>query len=180
MVANLFGDFIKGKDYTYLPLIVQKGVLLHRQIDDYIDHHPLVTQLRLNLYKSLPKIAGIAIDLYFDHLLAKNWSKFSSHQLNDFIDGFTIYALQYENLVFSGEDFVYPEHFQTLIKTMVEHNFLKRYKYLEGLTMASTGLSKRISFENNLNEATDVFVSNEKEITTVFYQFMEDAINHFK
>src|SRR5690554_7679267 len=69
MLANLFGDFVKGKDYTYLPQIIQDGVGLHRQIDDFVDRHPLVSELRLKLYKELPKIAGIAIDLFFDHLL---------------------------------------------------------------------------------------------------------------
>lgn len=39
MIANLFGDFVKGKDYSYLPKIVQEGVFLHREIDDFIDQN---------------------------------------------------------------------------------------------------------------------------------------------
>ena len=33
------------------------------------DNHPEVKYLLRNLYPYLPKISGIAIDLYFDHLL---------------------------------------------------------------------------------------------------------------
>ena len=35
MLANLFGDFVKGRDYSYLPQIVQTGVTLHREIDNF-------------------------------------------------------------------------------------------------------------------------------------------------
>jgi acyl carrier protein phosphodiesterase len=78
MQANLFGDFVKGKDYTHLPLKLQEGVTLHRKIDHYIDHHPAVLDLVHLLHDDLPKVAAIAVDIYFDHLLAKNWSKFHS------------------------------------------------------------------------------------------------------
>jgi len=69
MNANLYGDFVKGRDYSKYPLIIQGGITLHREIDDFIDHHPLVLELLHELYAPLPKVAGIAIDLYFDHLL---------------------------------------------------------------------------------------------------------------
>ena len=68
MLANLYGDFVKGKDLTNYSAIVQKGIHLNRSIDYFIDTHPAVTELRLSLYDKLPKVAGIAIDLYFDHL----------------------------------------------------------------------------------------------------------------
>ena len=41
MYANLFGDFVKGKDLSMYSPQVQKGILLHRKIDDYIDNHPV-------------------------------------------------------------------------------------------------------------------------------------------
>jgi acyl carrier protein phosphodiesterase len=179
MVANLFGDFVKGKDYSYLPEIVQEGVLLHRQIDDYIDHHPAVTELRLDLYKELPKIAGIAIDLYFDHLLATNWSNFHENSLDQFVDTFNSHALNQNNLHFYNPKYIYPSSFIRLLKMINEHNILKRNTHLEGLSMASKGLSRSISFKNNLNTATDVFLNNEKQIESVFRIYMKDAGQKF-
>ena len=179
MLANLFGDFVKGKDYSYLPDIVQKGVLLHRQIDDFVDHHPKVTELRLKLYKDLPKIAGIAIDLYFDHLLAKNWSTYHNQQLDQFIDDFLTYALDAKHQSFSETPFNYPRRYIHLLTLIKRYDWINRYVHLEGLEMASKGLSKRISFENNLNQATGVYVENEREIQSVFEEFMIDAKNKF-
>ena len=76
MIANLFGDSVKGKKYLNYSVKIQEGILLHRKIDSYIDNHPSVKELRLNLYKDLPKVAGVAIDLYFDHLLAIHWDQY--------------------------------------------------------------------------------------------------------
>jgi len=179
MLANLFGDFVKGKDYTYLPKIVQNGVLLHRQIDDYIDNHSKVTELRLKLYSSLPKIAGIAIDLYFDHLLAKSWSVHHNQKLNHFIDDFLAYALNKKNQAFKNHSFVYPERYIHLLHLINDHNWMKRYVNIEGLEMASKGLSKRISFNNNLDQATRVFLQNEEEIQLIFNEYMKDAKQKF-
>jgi acyl carrier protein phosphodiesterase len=180
MLANLFGDFVKGKDYTYLPQIVQKGVLLHRQIDDFIDHHPHVTELRLNLYKDLPKIAGIAIDLYFDHLLAINWSSYHPQKLDAYIDKFLTYALNTNHHVFQENNFKYPPNYMHLLTFIQQHNWMKRYVNLEGIEMASKGLSKRISFDNNLGEATKVFKKFENEINAAFFDYMKDAQQFFK
>ncbi|RYM32063.1 DUF479 domain-containing protein [Brumimicrobium glaciale] len=175
MVANLFGDFIKGKDYSFLPKIVQEGVLLHRQIDDYVDHHPTVTELRLHLYNELPKIAGIAIDLYFDHLLAKDWSTYHSKSLDEFVDPFLAYTKNAKNLKFNNPKYEYPQHFINLLNAISKHNLLKRYVHLDGLAMASEGLSRRISFENNLDMAVVVFQNNEKRIEAAFEVYMKAA-----
>lgn len=179
MLANLYGDFVKGKDYTYLPDIVQKGVYLHRKIDDFIDHHPLVKEIRLKLYKELPKVAGIAMDLYFDHLLAKSWSQYHQQPLNQFIDDFFEFALQKENQTFQKINFSYPPQFIQLLTLIEEQSWIKRYKKMEGLEMASTGLSKRISFPNNLDHSNHIFLNYESDIRYVFQQYMEDAKLYF-
>ena len=180
MLANLYGDFVKGKNYTFLPEIVQKGVSLHRNIDNYIDHHPLVKEIRLKLYKELPKVAGIAIDLYFDHLLAKNWNAYHQKPLYQFVDDFFDFALQQKHLTFLNDDFKYPPQFIHLLTLMKERNWIKRYENIEGLEMASKGLSRRISFPNKLDSSELVFLNYRDEIYAVFNQYMKDAQMVFK
>lgn len=181
MVANLYGDYVKGKDYTFLPTIVQRGVKLHRRIDDFIDHHPLIIELKTELYKPLPKISGIAIDLYMDHLLAKNWGKYSTDSLDSFVNDFFKFALNKKNqtIPYSGSEFTYPPEFINLLKIIHEQQWIIRYKEIEGLIMASSGLSKRISFNNSLCKAPEVFIELEQEITDVFHNFMNAAKNEF-
>ena len=178
MLANLFGDFVKGRDYSYLPQIVQTGVTLHREIDHFIDNHPLILEI-LNsfLYKDLPKVASIAIDLYMDHLLAKNWSKYHPMDLESYEKDFFKFALNPSNQRFILDDTVYsyPAEFLGLIEIMSKKSWISQYKKIDGLKMASTGLSKRISFDNNLNEAVSIFQKRERHIENVFFKFMDDA-----
>lgn len=180
MVANLFGDFVKGRDYSYLPQIVQKGVMLHRNIDDYIDHFPEVTALRLKLYADLPKIAGIAIDLYFDHLLAKNWNTYHPQALNAYVDDFIQYISIASHLEYQENNFTYPPEFQHLLSMMKKYNWLKSYAFMEGLEKSSIGLSKRIAFENNLDEAAKVYLMYESEIENTFEIYMKAAKIKFR
>ena len=62
MYANLYGDHIKGRNFEQLPELLQKGIKLHRSIDNYIDHHPKVIDLMRQLYPELPKVTGIAMN----------------------------------------------------------------------------------------------------------------------
>lgn len=176
MVANLFGDFVKGKDYTHLPKIVQQGVYLHRQIDSFTDQHQELSKVKKVLYPTLPKITPVAIDLYLDHLLAKNWSSYHPQDLEVFSEHFFDFFFSPKRNIFNEEtDFVYPPQFVELIAIMQQRDWLNRYRNLEGLDMACSGLSKRISFPNVLYKGKSVFIEHETLITDAFRKFMKDA-----
>jgi acyl carrier protein phosphodiesterase len=167
MKANLYGDFIKGKDISHLPEKIQEGVRLHRKIDDYIDTHPAVIELLHKLYEHLPKVSGIAVDLYFDHLLAKNWKLFHKKDFEVFIYDF--YATIDDSIELFSKDF----HF--MLTKMKEINWLYSYQFMYGLEKSSEGVSSRISFPNNLSKAPEIFLKLETEITNAFHIYMEDA-----
>mgnify|MGYP002265619164 FL=1 len=176
MYANLQGDYIKGKDFSMYHETVQKGVVLHRTIDNFIDTHPAVRDLLHKLYPHLPKISGIAVDIYFDHLLAKNWNQFHTKPLREFVDAFYSFEPQFSN-EFSPE-------FKFMLSKMKEYDWLYQYQFYDGLEKACSGLSRRISFKNNLHQAPAVFRTKEKEIEQAFRLFMQDAHpfyeNYFK
>lgn len=167
MHANLFGEYVKGSDYSQYPDWVQRGIRLHRTIDHFIDHHPKVVELIRFLYTDLPRVAGIAIDLYFDHLLAKNWERFHPLPLEHFIDQF--YSYLPEHSVFDKQEFWF------VLEKMKEGNWLINYRNMDGLRFACTGLSRRISFENSLATAPDVFLQFSERIEETFGLYMEDA-----
>ncbi len=170
--ANLFGDYVKGSTYSEYPQSIRRGIRLHREIDNYIDHHPAVLDLLHHLYEYLPKVSGIAIDLYFDHLLARNWSKFHDMSYMDFINRF--YTTEPEHRQY------YSTSYLLMLDRMKHDNWLYHYQKHDGLIKACSGLSQRISFKNALSKAPDVFISEESRITRAFDLFMQDAIPHFK
>jgi acyl carrier protein phosphodiesterase len=179
MMANLYGDFFKGSHYEILPEVVEKGVHLHRDIDSFIDHHPITRAVLKPLYDLLPKVAPIALDLYFDHLLAKNWSMYHRQPLDEFVADFFDYALQVKNQHFKEKNFTYPREYLELLQIIHSSRWLTRYAQLEGIEFACSGLSQRINFPNNLNEGPTIFVENEALISASFHQYMNESIQEF-
>lgn len=172
MQYNLMGDFIKGKDLQHLDEKIQIGSTVHREIDSFIDNHPIVKELQRSLYDELPKVSSVAIDLYFDHLLAKNWSQFHTQSLLLFLETF------YAKIDLNNPHFI-PD-FQLMLSKMIEINWISHYPSLDGLDKMCNGVSRRISFENKLKEGKTVFLKHESFIEQVFWKFMDDAVSHFE
>lgn len=71
LIGNFLGDFVKGNDFSHLSEDLQQGILLHRKIDSFTDSHRDVKALREIFPKSLRRVSGICIDIWFDYLLLK-------------------------------------------------------------------------------------------------------------
>lgn len=171
MLYNLYGDFVKGSHLAHLPPKVESGIRLHREIDFYIDTHPLTLELMHALHSDLPKVSGIAIDLFFDHLLAKNWMNFHSKPLNVFLEEFYT-SIDLEKEYFSAD-------FKQMITKLIEYNWIEQYSHISGLEKACIGVSKRLSFPNTLLLGRPIFEKTEEKITQTFQQFMSEACEHF-
>jgi len=171
MYANLFGDFVKGTRLDHYPKIIQDGIFLHRSIDALIDHHTEVIRVKRLFYNELPKVSGIAMDLFFDHLLALNWSRYSKIPLQQFLDDFYNFEPKYS----------YHEApaFIVFIQNLKRYQWINSYGTTYGLEKSCEGVSKKISFDNNLALAPKVFYENEKIIEKAFHVFMKDAIQFF-
>jgi acyl carrier protein phosphodiesterase len=170
-IANLFGDHVKGTHFDqYSPKIVN-GIILHREIDNYIDTHPSVKKILPILRTSLPKVAGIAIDLYFDHLLAKNWKLFHPTPLNDFLQSFYMQI--------KGNTQIYPDFFLEYLQKMIDYNWMSHYYTKGGLNKMCHGVSQKLSFKNQLVNGLHVYNAHEKLIETAFHEYMSDANEHF-
>lgn len=167
MYANLFGDFVKGSNLSVYADTVQKGIRLHRRIDNYIDHHPIVTELQHTLHRELPRISGIATDLFFDHLLARHWADYHPLSLEKFVGDF--HNFQTDKSLFPSTEFWH------VLKMMQEGSWLVNYQTSQGLQFACSGLSRRISFENNLDTAPLVFERHSERIELAFRTYMHDA-----
>lgn len=172
MIANLFGDFCKGNSFVNYSETIKKGVLLHRKIDHYIDNHSAVRKARSKLYTSLPKVSGIAIDLYFDHLLAIQWEHYHKKPYQTYLDEFYNYQ---SNYIVN-----YPKDFQLFLKQIIEYKWLNYYPTEYGLLKACQGVSKRISFPNELENAPDHLKNHEEELKIAFNIYMVDAIAYFE
>jgi acyl carrier protein phosphodiesterase len=80
-LGGMLGDFWRGAPDRQWRPDVAGGVILHRKIDVYTDSHPLVAAARALFEPPLRRYAGILLDVYFDHVLARDWAQFSDEAL---------------------------------------------------------------------------------------------------
>ena len=179
MLTNLYGDYVKGSYKNKFPSCIVKGIKLHRDIDFFTDNHEEVKSLRLKLYKSLPRVAGIAIDIYFDHFLVKNWEQFQPKPLNRFLSEFYLEKDGIIKKIETQYDFKFHPHFLYLLNRLHKEKWIQEYINFNGLNFAFNGLSKRITFNNDLDKATPVLKENYDEIERVFFSFINDAVEKF-
>ena len=87
-VGNLLGDFARGLDQNSLPQAVMDGLRNHRAVDRFTDTHPRVQAMKSAFSGERRRFAGIALDIYFDHLLINHWQQFEQRQLESLIGDF--------------------------------------------------------------------------------------------
>ena len=82
LIGNFIADAVKGKKYQNYSKEIQAGILLHREIDNYTDAHPVVRKSKQRLNKRYKHYDGVIIDILYDHFLAKNWHNYSDIPLD--------------------------------------------------------------------------------------------------
>jgi len=86
MLGSLMADFLRGGVDPALPRGVRAGIALHRSVDRYTDAHAEVAQARALFRPPMRRYAGILLDIWFDHLLARDWARFGVGSLGEFSD----------------------------------------------------------------------------------------------
>ncbi|GAB4258414.1 MAG: acyl carrier protein phosphodiesterase [Vicingaceae bacterium] len=166
IIGNYLADDYKGKSYLKLPEEIKKGVVLHRTIDDLTDKHALVLEAKNRLREDLGKFTGVALDVFFDHFLAKHWQKFHQKPLNNYSTD--IYELLNKH----------KTYYSTLNKKklyyMSTFDWLKSYAHITGVKIALNGLSKRTIQPNTLKSSHKVLKNHYDFIEDIFMEFFPD------
>lgn len=170
MVGNFMADGVKGRDLSAHHPDVQRGIRLHRRIDSFTDQHPLTAVGRKRLHPTCGKFAGVALDLFYDHLLASEWERYSNVPLAQ-------YARQCYS-VLQREVARMPERTQRMLPYMVGGDWLTGYAQLEGLADALYGLSIRVPHGTVLAGAEAVLVAHEADLRREFRTFLEEMREH--
>lgn len=164
IIGNFIADAIKGKKYQNYPLPIQKGILLHREIDTFTDSHPVVHQSTARLHKNYSHYSGVIVDILYDHFLAKNWKHYHPQPLAVFVQEF--YTLIRKNFT------KLPARIQRLTPYMIADNWLLSYATIEGIgrilaqmNVRTKGIAKMNLAVKDLEKYYDSF---ENEFTLFF------------
>ena len=156
IIGNYIADSVKGSAFSIFPEEIQKGIILHRKIDTFTDGHEIVELSKQRLRVKYKKYASVIVDIYYDHYLAINWNDYSSENFNEYTQN--IYTLIEQN-----KQYLPPKSIM-FTKYMLEHDILSAYAQLEGIEKVLVGMSRRTTFESNMEFA----IHDLKEHYTLF------------
>jgi len=145
LVGGFLGDYIKGRLANRFSPEIERGIRLHRAIDQYTDTHPVVKNSYKRFDPRFRRYAGIITDIAFDHLLAQNWSRYYNEPLESYS------ACTLGKLLVHKEKLTEAAH-QTASR-MQQHNSLAHYGGLEFLERSLVYLSGRLKHANPLIDA---------------------------
>ncbi len=168
-VGNFIADGVKGKVMNTYSHGIQNGIRHHRDIDVFTDNHPLFRETVALLRPDLGRYSAVAADMFYDHLLAKQWYDYSSQNRLAFTHG--VYA----DLQTAYE--LFPETSKSTFQYMTYRNWLYNYSDLKFLERCFHGLGHRAEFSNNFQNAIISFKSNYIIIKMHFKDFMPQIIS---
>jgi acyl carrier protein phosphodiesterase len=136
-IGALLGDFVKPAGADTFPPVMQREIRLHRAIDAFTDSHPVVLAAKGLFRKETRRYSGIVLDVYYDHVLAREWSAWSDEPLMRFTHRF--YA------ALSAVRGTLPERLERLTPYLVAEDWLGSYARFDGVDRAIRRLSTRLS-----------------------------------
>jgi acyl carrier protein phosphodiesterase len=164
MLGNFMADSIKGKQHQNYPEGIQKGILLHRFIDDFTDTHPVVLETKILFRPIYHKLSPILVDMVYDHFLAKNWQTHHHQPLREFVNA-TYATLQ-------NRQTELPERIRHMLPYMVQYDWLYNYQFKEGMERVLLGMSKRVPngevLKNGWRDLVPVYTEVEQQFETFF------------
>ena len=166
MIGNFIADHIKGNQFTHLDPTIQKGIKLHREIDTFTDSHKITRMSKRRLHKRYGLFAGIIIDIFYDHYLAKNWSNYSAIPLK-------IYVNSFYDLVYSYQE-VLPEKTLKMIPYMIKYDWLFNYQYKEGIKNVLEGMNRKTNNKGQIDLAIHDLRKLDKDFEKDFELFFTD------
>lgn len=170
--GNFIGDAIKGKQYQNYSVSIQKGILLHRQIDTFTDSHPVYLQSKRRFYKNYPKISGVITDILYDHLLCIEWDKYTNEKLPLFI------KKSYDYLDTCIHQM--PPRMIPVYAHMRANDWFSRYQTIEGTALSLMQIGKRMGFGSSVGDSVMEFKQNQKMFIDEFNAFFHEISNFSK
>jgi acyl carrier protein phosphodiesterase len=162
-VGQVAADCLRQPEVLQLLPAVRRGVMQHRHVDSYTDRHAVVHRAIARISERWGWFASIVLDVYFDHLLARNWPSFCETPLHEYLP--TLYAD-----LLRGQAWL-PEKAAGTVRWLVDENVMDTYRTLAGI-------------ENALGRVTRIIRKRMPERSMNLVEAMpdlavhDDALNH--
>ena len=160
VVGSLLGDFWRGAPDPAWPRALADGVRLHRHIDTYTDSHGAVVGARALFEPPYRRYAGILLDVWFDHLLARDFERLAGVPLRAFAD--RTYA------TLAGLDPSLPAPFLLFVDRLAGNDGLVAYVERDNLWFVFERIAARLARENPVALSVPVLEALERPLERAF------------
>lgn len=168
-IGGLIGDFIKGPLPAGLPPDLASGVALHRAIDSFADRHPAFIASRARVSPLRRRVSGVLVDLFYDHLLARDWGDFGPGALKH-------YSAQLYALLDEFADAL-PEKALDAAARMRAHDWFSAYRRVEAVGEAIDRMAVyRLHRANTLGGGIEEFLADPQGFADDFRSFLPDVL----
>ncbi|QJX00693.1 hypothetical protein FTUN_8325 [Frigoriglobus tundricola] len=173
MTGGVAADFVRYPDLHRLTPDVLRGVMLHRHIDGFTDRHPVTLRSISRVARTMGWFGGIVIDIYYDHILARDWLRYSAEPLAAF-------AARSYRVLEDGHGQL-PEDARDFIRKFIDQDRLNRYASRDGiedtLARVSKVIAKRIPNRAiPLTDAMPRLIECDAELAADFHAFYPELI----
>lgn len=164
------GDFVKGRPESlngHFPVEVITGIRQHRATDRFTDTHPTFKEAKALLAPERRRMAGIAVDVYYDYLLSNYWlggdlarRKFITH-CHEILEKRRSWL---------------PENFIELLPTMISDQWLESYSTIDGIALTFRRISTRSPAIRAVHGAEEDFIKHQDEFENLYSEFFPDLL----
>jgi len=166
LTGNLMGDFVKGRVGDGYPSRIRSGIVLHRGIDSFAQHHPLFNRSRERIDPVYRLWRGVLVDMFYDHFLAVEWERWSPEPLD-------AYLLRVRGIVEERRNWL-PQGMQPLVPVIFDE-LLPSYREITGIGRALERMSRRVRRTNPLAGGEAELVRHYTGLREDFNQFVPKA-----
>lgn len=138
LYGNLVADGVKGPDLSKWAPEIAEGIRHHRRVDAFVDRHDVVLGARQRAPEGQRRYAGIALDLLWDHYLARRVYGSPAHR--------ELVIRCYRLL----ETRPAPHRLAPMMPVLIEQDWLSRYADFAFTCNAVVNIGRRLSGPNRL------------------------------
>jgi acyl carrier protein phosphodiesterase len=170
------GNATKASDLATYNLEVLKGIAIDMQIGLWAENHPAFQRSlqRLN-FKFGEKQATFIINVFYDHMLAKDWQKYSKQSLEEFSERI------YEIILINRYSF--PYRVRKFAPEMIAKKWITSMRNIEGTHQYIKMLSKNertINIDQCLFELIENYQHYQKDFEEYFSSLIEFMIDEVR
>jgi len=168
VVGGVAADWIKGWLPGALPADLARGVALHRAIDSHAETHPAFKASRQRIAPERRRYAGVLVDIFYDHLLARDWALLHPMPLRQFaLNVYAMVAMRYDELPAGA---CYP------LQLMAREDWLESYARIDGIAIVLQRMSRRTRRPNPLAGGEEDLLREASGFVADFRHWLADGI----